>query len=249
MRILFLTVALLISMALSAQKNRDIVYLKNGSILRGTILLVDSGKCIKLKTPDLNQWVFNYDQIDSIRQKKTVKAKSRSGYFNLTEIGVLTGNINNHSKSPLVIMNVNSWKLPNGFSAGAGIGLEFFNETYLPVVADIRYYLKSAGALPFVAFQGGYAFALGGQYQEQQIYYGYDVLTNRFAPTTISVDQSARGGILLQPSVGIAEKLNDNLSLVLSMGYSYQHHRYGKESTYRMDVDYNRFSLKIGLQF
>ena len=75
MRILTLILTIFFSLTLFAQGGkRDVVYLKNGSIVRGAILLQDPGKLVKLKTPDRNIWVFNYDQIDSIKHVATVKS-------------------------------------------------------------------------------------------------------------------------------------------------------------------------------
>lgn len=250
MRILTLILTIFFSLTLFAQGGkRDIVYLKNGSIVRGAILLQDPGKLVKLKTPDRNIWVFNYDQIDSIKHVATVKSHQKTGYSNLTEVGVLAGNSNNLKSAPFTLMNVNSWKFANGFSTGIGLGIEFFNETYLPVVADFRYYLRKLGPVPFLSVQAGYAIPLGGEYS-QQMYYS-DPLANglSYVTTQTRQDVSARGGFLVNPSIGILTQINENLSLTLSAGYSYQRHRYGKHDIYKMDVDYNRLSLKVGLQF
>jgi len=250
MRILTLILAIFFSLSLFAQgSKRDIVYLKNGSIVRGTILLQDPGKLIKLKTPDRNLWVFTYDQIDSIKRVATVKSHQKKGYANLTEVGVLAGNSNNIKTAPFTLMNVNSWQFANGFSTGIGLGVEFFNETYLPVVADFRYYLRKPGPLPFLSVQAGYAIPLGGEFQ-QQLYYA-DPLSNGVYTFTTQTrqDVSARGGFIINPSIGILTQINENLFLTFSAGYSYQRHRYGKHDLYKMDVDYNRLSLKVGLQF
>jgi hypothetical protein len=259
MRITILFVTLLFSVTLFAQKrNRDVVYLKNGSILRGTIVLEDPGKFIRLKTSDRSLWVFKYDQIDSVKHPESInrpeKAKRpfKNGYFNLTEMGVLAGNSANYKKNPFTLMNISSWKFENGFSTGIGVGVEFFNETYLPVVADFRYYLRKSGAIPFVSLQGGYSIPLGGKYTPQQIYYASPVLWNDLIyqpPVPTTIDLSARGGWLLNPAIGIQTPLNENLALTFSAGYRWMRQRYGKDNTYKLDVDYNRLSLKVGLLF
>ena len=249
MRITFLVIVLLFSLTLFAQKKRDVVYLKNGGIVCGTILLQDPGKLIRLKTPDRNLWVFTYDQIDSITHVATVKSHQKTGYTNLTELGVLAGNSNNLKKAPFTLMNVNSWQFANGFSTGIGLGVEFFNETYLPVVADFRYFLCKLGPLPFLSVQSGYSIPLGGNYT-QQLYYANPLINGLYpVMTQTRQDVSARGGFLINPSIGILTQINENLSLIFSVGYSYQRHRYGKQDIYKLDVDYNRLSLKVGLQF
>lgn len=254
MRILTLILTIFFSLSLFAQRGkRDVVYLKNGSIVRGTIMLVDPGRLIKLKTPDRNIWVFEQNKIDSIVRPERIRIQQKNGYFNLTEMGVLAGNSANYKKNPFTLMNINSWKFENGFSAGVGVGVEFFNETYLPVVADFRYFLRSEGALPFVSLQGGYSIPLGGTYSKK--IYAYDprmvssIMYPGPTPTVTNEDVSARGGWLLNPSIGIQTPLNDNLALTFSAGYRMMRHRYGKNDSYKLDVDYNRLSLKVGLMF
>ncbi len=257
MRILTIIFAIFFSLTLFAQKSkRDVVYLKNGSIVRGNIVLQEPGRLIKLKTPDRNIWVFEQEKIDSIVQRGKIRIPQKNGYYNLTEMGVLAGNSANYKNAPFTLLNINSWKFETGFSAGIGVGVEFFNETYLPVVADFRYFLRNEGALPFIALQGGYSIPLGGTYK-QQIYYAYPAMLSSSiypgpGPTyniPTSEDLSARGGWLLNPAIGIQAPINENLALTFGAGYRLMRHRYGKNDKYKLDVDYNRLSLKIGLMF
>jgi hypothetical protein len=258
MRISLLVLALFAGVTLFAQHGKkDVVYLKNGSVIWGTIVLEDANKFIQLKTSDRSLWVFKYDQIDSVKRQESLerpqKAKIplKNGYFNLTEMGVLAGNSTNSEKAPFTLMNVNDWQFANGLAAGIGVGVHFFNETYLPVVADVRYFLRKQGPLPFVSLQAGYSIPVGGEYT-QTYYYAYDVTGINGSYRTSNPTQedvSARGGFLVNPSIGFQTQINESLALTFSAGYSFLRHRYGKEETYKMDVDYNRLSLKIGLQF
>jgi hypothetical protein len=256
MRITILFISLLFSLTLLAQKGKhDVVYLKNGSVVKGQILLLDPEKFVKLKTSDKNIWVFEMNQVDSIARPVKVKipAAIQTGYYNLTEFGVLAGNTNNTKTAPFTIMNVSSWQFANGLSTGIGVGVHFFDETYLPVVADFRYFLRKHGPLPFVNLQSGYSIPLGGEYKQQYYYYDYSSSVSRPGiwpgPTQTEQDVSATGGFLINPSIGIFSQINENLSLTLSAGYSYLRHSYGKEDKYKLDVDYNRLSIKLGLQF
>ncbi|HWR99841.1 MAG TPA: hypothetical protein VN249_04450 [Prolixibacteraceae bacterium] len=255
MKITILVIALLFSLTLLAQKGKhDVVYLKNGSIVKGNILVLDPEKFVKLKTRDQNVWVFEMNQVDSIVRPVKVKAPAaiQTGYYNLTEFGVLAGNTNNSKSAPFTIMNVSSWQFDNGFSTGIGIGVHFFDETYLPVVADFRYFLRKHGPLPFVNLQTGYSIPLGGEYKQTTYYYDYSSFARPGiwpGPNQTELDVSARGGFLINPSIGIYSQINENFALTLSAGYSYLRHSYGKEEEYKLDVDYNRLSIKLGLQF
>ncbi len=254
MKSILLAFALLLNFSLLAQSGRrDVVYLKNGSILRGTIVLQDPGKLIKLKTSDNSLWVFKMDQIDSITRPIKVIVPLKNGYFNLTELGFLAGNFSNATRAPFSMININSWKFSNGMTTGIGVGVEFSNETYLPVVADIRYYLREKRPLPFVSFQAGYSFPLGGSYA-QTMYAINDLRVSPMIypgpiPTTANDPLSAKGGFLLNPGIGIQAPLNENLSMTFSMGYRWMRYRYSRPDDYKLDIDFNRLSLKIGLLF
>lgn len=254
MRIYLLALAILISLTLSAQRGKkDVVYLKNGSIIKGTIVLQDPGKLIKLKTRDNNLWVFKIDEIDSITKPSPLVIPFRTGYFNLTELGVLAGNSSNATKLPCTLTNINSWFFEKGFSAGVGVGVELSNETYLPVMADFRYYFLDRRPLPFVSFQAGYSIPLGGSYS-QTIHAIDDIRVSPAiwpgpVPTYTNDPVSAKGGFLINPAIGIQTPINEGFALTFSAGYRWMRHSYSHTDDYRIDVDFRRLTLKIGLLF
>ena len=242
MKITLFALALFLSFSLSGQgRKRDVVYLKNGSILRGTIVLQDPGKLIQLRTTDYSLWVFKQDQIDSIARSPSTRVANKTGYFNLTEIGVLTGNHTNGSKA-LTLLNISQWKFKNGLATGIGVGIEFSNETYLPVVADIRYYLRDRQPMPFFSFQTGYSIPIGGSFSPSA-YNGYWSSSVYYSAT------KAKGGFLFNPSVGIQIPVNENLALLFSAGYRWMRYNYEGDKDYRLDIEVSRLSLKIGLLF
>ncbi len=256
MRLITLLLVVVLPLGLMAQRGKkDVVYLKNGSVVRGTIVLQDPGKFIKLKTADNSLWVFKIAEIDSITRLEPVKVKisPKTGYFNLTEIGILAGTFSNATRTPLSLMNISSWYFANGLTAGLGAGVELSRESYLPVVADFRYYFRDRRPLPFISLQAGYSIPLGGSYT--QTFYAVD--DRRMSPliypgpTPNNNDPiNARGGFLINPALGIQTPLNENLFLTFSAGYRWMRHSYlRKADSYQLDIDYNRLSLKIGLLF
>lgn len=249
-----MALGLLISLPLAAQHGKkDVVYLKNGSVIRGTIVLQDPGKMIKIKTSDNSVWVFPNEQIDSITRPARVKITPKTGYYNLTETGFLVGDYSNATRAIFSLMNVNSWFFRNGISTGIGAGVELSQESYLPVVADLRYYYGKRPSMPFVSLQSGYSIALGGSYE--QTFYAIDdrrmspVIYPGPVPDSANDPISARGGFLINPAIGMQTPLNENLVMTFSAGYRYMRYRYTQGADYSIDIDYNRLSLKIGLLF
>jgi len=77
MRKLVLTfVACLFSLFVFSQnKTVDVVYLKNGSILRGDIVEQVIGQSLKIKTLDGNVWVFKSEDVDRVVKEEVVQTK------------------------------------------------------------------------------------------------------------------------------------------------------------------------------
>ncbi len=235
----------LVNMSFARKGKRDVIYLKNGSVINGQIISSLPSGQVKIKTKDNSFWVFEASQIDSISKANSTINQFRTGYFNLTEAGVLAGNSNNKYATPFSLMNISGWQFKNHFSVGAGAGVELFSETYIPVVADFRYYLNRQGVNPFFGLQGGYSFALDKP-DKQYVYQTYDLWQGS---TASMLDIKAKGGFLLNPVVGFCTPLSENVALTFSAGYRIMRQRYSREDNYLIDIDYNRLSLKIGLIF
>ncbi|MCF8374417.1 MAG: hypothetical protein K9H64_22540 [Bacteroidales bacterium] len=58
--------------SIQAQNYQDVLYLKNGSIIHGTILEQIPGKTIKIETTDNNIFVFQMDEVEKIAKERTV---------------------------------------------------------------------------------------------------------------------------------------------------------------------------------
>jgi hypothetical protein len=243
--LVFLTLLFTVSITFAQKGKRDVIYLKNGSIINGQIISSLPSGQVKIKTKDNSLWVFEAAQIDSISKKTAKFNQIHTGYFNLTEAGVLVGNSNNKYATPFSLMNISGWQFENRFSIGAGAGIEFYSETYLPVVADIRYQLKRQGLNPFFGLQGGYSFALDKP--DKQYVYNYSQIWQ--GPSGNTLDMKAKGGFLFNPSVGICTPLGENLAFTFSVGYRMMRQRYTREDNYLIDIDYNRLSVKVGLMF
>lgn len=86
----------LVSLAMLAQGNRnqvDVVYLKNGSIIKGSIVHVIPDKEVKIQTADGSQFVFAMSEVKEISKEHPVKkyASRKSGTLKASAFG--TGEI------------------------------------------------------------------------------------------------------------------------------------------------------------
>ncbi|HJY64100.1 MAG TPA: hypothetical protein VJ455_08075, partial [Ignavibacteria bacterium] len=70
MKYLIILAAIIISLQfVFAQQYEDIVYLKNGSVIHGTITELVMGKSIKIKTNDGNIFIFKMDEIENMTKE------------------------------------------------------------------------------------------------------------------------------------------------------------------------------------
>ena len=243
--LVFLTLLFIVNFAFPQGEKKDVIYLKNGSAVRGHIINRFPDGQIQIKRGDNSYQVYKLAQYDSIGKIIRIQPK----LFNITEAGILVGNSKDKYAAQPSLMNITGWRFNSGLSVGAGAGVEFLSEVYVPVVADFRYYLKCKGLHPFIGIQGGYSFAISKSDSVRVYYMELDnSFPSAFAPG-VNLNVTAKGGFLLDPFVGISTKLNEKMALTYSVGYRIQRLHYIREDDYKFDTSFNRLVLKIGLMF
>lgn len=83
MRKVFAVVFMMLAMAMSvqAQSVKDVVYLKNGSVVYGNITEIKPNQNVKIKTSDGSIFVYEMSQVDKIT-KSAASSVSQSGSSN-----------------------------------------------------------------------------------------------------------------------------------------------------------------------
>ena len=147
--------------------NTEVVYLKNGGVIRGIIIEQIPNEKLKIQTKDGNVFVFLYTEIEKITKEvdpissesykkskpnlTTIDGYKSSGYFNATEIvfgfGVgkiepVTGNgsaNNENDNSTIGLRTSHGYQFNPRFSIGMGIGLEVGERSALPIFMDLRF--------------------------------------------------------------------------------------------------------------
>jgi len=241
-------VALLFVGMSSAQKvKKDVVYLKNGSVIKGRLVEVDDEKM--LVQTSRNTWVFNRSDIDTIATKPLAIANSEysPNWYAHCSMGVLVGNSDNVKQSPFSADFSANFKLVNDLYAGAGVGVDFLEESYLPVFGNLEYHFRKSGVTPFVSMKAGYMVPLDGNVNSQQggIYY-WDYYS--YYPYYTQTLEN-KGGLMLNPSVGIISFINQHLGFSLAFGYRYSQVTFKGDDNYELETNYNRLSIKLGILF
>ena len=170
-------------------------------------------------------------------------------FYNNTDVGLLIGSSKNNLKAPFSFMSVTGYHLTEKFAIGIGIGSDFIQETYIPLVLDLRYYFRNNNFSPYVFLQGGYSISTENEVDSQFNYWPtyYSISSSFFPyyPETLN----PRGGFLFNPGFGIRKMFSDNFGISFSVSYRFQRLNYNSSNDSRIEVDYNRMNIRMGIIF
>lgn len=171
------------------------------------------------------------------------KKSCSCGFSSINQFGVLTGE---KAPSP-VLQSINGFRYKTWF-AGAGIGLDNYKRTTIPLFLDIRKDLGNKANTPFLYADGGYHLVMDDGYKnassinkyEGGLYYdvgfGYKLALKAKQAFLISAGYSVKS---------LTEKQYWDLTLVDIFCAGGSCDGYRGSYTYRL----NRLSFKVGFQF
>jgi hypothetical protein len=227
----FLLSFLLVNLSL-AQKTRDVLFLNNGSIIRGNIT-EQNDTVVKIITCCESILVYKNSEIMKIVKEKTgaFRKMNNKGYINLTSFGVLIGSSDDQKTAPFSVIMEHNYRFNKSIASGGFVGFEQLHENLLPLGANLKLLLPVGRSDFFVDLLGGYSISL-----------------EKPGETGI---KKASGGLLAGTELGILIPVSRGTGLVLSMGYRYNKLTYKLEDWYYGDIQrniaYNRFVLRFGI--
>jgi hypothetical protein len=207
----------LVSFKAFSQRNlQDVVYLKNGDVVRGVIIEQIPNISLKIQTKDKSIFNYNFSEIEKITKENfpsrflTRKTKSIS----LLELGYQTGFGSDFDWG----IRENRWKLDYSYlfnlrpnlSLGLRAGLRYYidNGLIIPICGTIRGDFSFRNMKPFYSISAGYSFS----------------------------ELTDPEGFLFNPNIGTRFEVNPSFDLTLGLGYELQ-----LFSTYTSGY-YNNFS-------
>lgn len=218
-------IAVLCLTTAQAQQYTEAVYLKNGSVIRGTVIEQVPGESLKIRTADGSIFVYRMDEVVKITKTNESADKSRNAVSRGRKIGgyIDLGYVQNARSggsglSRFELLSSYGYHPTQYFYVGGGLGASYFydvNEFFLPILANVKGTLPLSRKISaFADCKIGYAFSL---------------------------NNSENDGFYLSPSLGI------NLDrLYFSVGYVAQY-------IYLWDLDYNfnigGVSFRVGIKF
>ncbi len=186
MKSLIVTILMFLSISLSAQDGwQDVVYLKNGSKIKGMITEFVPNVSYSITTSDGSIFVCNIGDILKITKEQTSTAPASTvpiksdtfpaapaaleypggdefikGYRGIVELGYGLKS----GKYGLDVTNfnfVNGYQLSKQMFVGVGTGIKYFNEsemTLIPLYADFKYSFLNQKVSPMFGFSAGFSF-------------------------------------------------------------------------------------------
>ena len=245
--ILLLSLLLAICTYSQTVQYEDVVYLKNGSVIRGMIIEQIPNQTLKIKTADRNIFVFEFAEIEKITKEEIpqevlqqdLEPEAPEEEYIVKEHGFESSidmflGMELGWTRPVLGMHVTAgYRIIPQLFLGAGTGMELYtNGNMLPVFFNVRTDFVKARVTPFFSVNIGYAFgwvnnAEGGDW----------------------------GGLFLEPGIGFRFNISKSFGLNLSSSYKFQkayHNDYYDWQHYsgvRTPITYRLFTFKVGFSF
>lgn len=245
-KLLLLTFLFCISLTVFAQQN-EAVYLKNGSVIKGTIIEQIPNESLKIETSDGSIFVYKMEEVAKITketsQNKGQANQSRSnsvftngngrtydiqGYRGFVDFGYTVG-VGDFATGRVELTTSHGYQINPYIFIGGGTGFQFYHEAesvVLPLFADFRANFTNGHIVPFVGIKLGYSFDLS--------------------------DSFSGLGFYLNPAVGVKFMLSDKQALNLSIGYTMQSadaYYYSSGYFYSSTENMGGISFKVGFEF
>jgi len=231
---LFAGTLFLFPMILLAQaETEDVVYLKNGGILRGEIIENHENDHLKIKVTGQNVFVVMMDDVENISSSEisVQRLYEVAGYMNRTGMEFL----HSYGGSTFRFTMVNGYRFNSHFSAGIGFGITPYNDplTLVPVFLDLKMRFLKTDSSPYLFLKAGYNFS---------VHYDDDVEL-----------QDHKGGLLFNPGVGLHFIRSSGVGLYFQAGYNIDNSYYEFEGwwpqTVENELSFRRLSVGMGLSF
>lgn len=227
--ILLLSLFWLTATTLQAQDTarEDVLYLKNGSIIRGDILEYEPEGNIKIEIQGGSLLVYKTSEIIKV-QKEPRKTPPQYYYIKEKKPRILKTKGMYHFIGGGNLFGVNEWGGPsiglslsylggyqinNYLAVGAGLSfITLFNQyNFVPIFADIRGYLLKKPTSIYYSLGVGYNLALKGRSWEWN--------------QTVK----AEGGIYFRPAIGIRAGSRKRTNFVIDIGFNIMSAKYTYE--------------------
>ncbi len=157
--LIILTATIVLSFCANAQQGKDVLFLKNGSVIYGSLTEIKDGRYTIATTGGL---IFTYttDEVE----KFIIGGESKPGKVQINnlngigfgiESGFLIGSSNHNFPLLFSINPMLTFTFADRNTIGFVSGLEAYDKLYLPLLFEYRYNIMNTNVSPFIYARGG----------------------------------------------------------------------------------------------
>ncbi len=240
---------LLLALSTAAQsRKQEVVYLKNGSIIRNIQEMQHIDSLIRVRTTDGSLFVFGPGDLLKMSFEKKYRNYKEKGYLLNIEWGLLSGRQSQRSNfgdfrepaSSLSFSVVNGYRFNQYLGLGVGLGIDGYRDGVMtPLFVRGTGYLFKGRFSPVYALDAGYGF--------------YSPVFNG-RPRNTTFEYRHRGGLMGNAAGGVQVFLGREVSFYTMLGYRMQaaRYEYSSEQLQSREIErllFRRMSLKVGFSF
>lgn len=172
-RVLLLVAMMLTVATIQAQTLQEVVYLKNGSIVRGVIIEQIPNKSLKIQTADGSIFAYQMDEVDKITKEAAISRFYRNGggrfnfddggrsagYRGFVDLGYTVGT-GVYGEDRIEVSTSHGYQFNPYIYLGLGAGVHYYfgSEIFeIPIFAHVRSEFLKNSISPFVDFKIGYS--------------------------------------------------------------------------------------------
>jgi hypothetical protein len=231
---------------LSAQHFSHVVYLKNGWVIKGRVML-NTPDTLKIESCCGNIFVFNPSEVLTIETEKIKPGKesvvghlisSKNGIYSLNTFGLIIGRSNAMDGTGYSLKTQIGYQFSNYAGIALGTGIDKYNIEVVPLFISFKSELMKRENTPVLNCYFGYSFPMKNKNTSDYTNYTYD------------------GGFCSGFDIGICSYKTQSRAFYLSAGYQYQHLTAkssttgGWNNSITIDTyDFNKLVVKIGFLF
>jgi hypothetical protein len=237
--LLIVIVLIFILFPLSAQKTKDVLYLKNGSMIYGKLVEVTDSQ-YKIKTSDGSLFIYSLQEVEKfVNETPQFDGRKKSGSGFALEAGFLVGAQSTEYEAPFSFNFLVSYTASTKNIISLGSGVEFLGVPFTPLFLEYKYLLKDKKTSPFLFARAGGLLHLGSDEENNTDYNQYD-------------KKDFKGGFSCALGTGVSWA-KDNIETYLSFAYRYAATSYVQKNYNNYDAtyknSYNRLEIKFGFRF
>ena len=179
-QLLSLMLVLTLCVVAFGQNLQEVLYLKNGGIVRGSIVEEKYGESVKIQTADGSVFVYKMDEIEKKTKEAPVVSQASASSYGQTVVEKKKGptrgyrafiyfglgaGVGDYGDDKIEITTVHGYQINPKWFVGLGVGDYYFVDNdveIIPIFAEGRYEIKEGRFSPFVSLRLGSSILLDG---------------------------------------------------------------------------------------